>query len=313
MQRLLDLDGDQIMLNTDDNTKWWRRKLIWGLMVSVFLGTISLLVEGVNADIKLAMLITLLGATLTVVIELRLQSEESTTELQARVRLVHQAQQAFDQHINKFTAYAGAPSPCQQLIADISGDWRQIDERSSVFLDWLRQDAEREFRARLHELAAGHGTVDRHSRHYFRTHPLSDFARIRSVNVTLTTYWNTGSGRRYLENQRTGIAENGLDVSRIFVLRKDQLPSARDTICRQVDAGITVSIAIREEIEVDPDAPDLEDLSLVTDRSGVTGVLMPRSPNEAEIFTAEERRVAHAEEVVDFLAPYAHDVADVYT
>lgn len=291
---------------------WWRRRLIWGVVLSIVLGAVSLLVDRVDTNLKMAALITLLGIALTVMIELRFRGEESAEELRREVTSLHEAQQAFDQHIDKFTVYASAPAACQRLLSDIAGDWRQIDEHSSVFLNWLRHDAEQEFRARLRELAAGHGTVDRHSRHYFRTHPLIDFAQIRSVDVKVTNYWNTGSGRRYLESQRTGITEHGLTVSRVFVLHRDRLAGARDTIRRHVEAGVAVSIVIREEVELDPEVPPLEDMSLVTDRSGVTGVLMPRSVNEPEMFTAEERRVAHAEEVMELLAQYARPVAEVY-
>lgn len=301
------------MADTGGGIVWWRRKLIWGVFVSIFLGAVSLFFEGVDSNVKLAVLITLLGIALTVVVELRLQSEESATALRARVEQLHESQAAFDRHLERFAAYADAPTPCQDLLASVADDWRRIDERSSVFLNWLRQDAEREFRARLHELGSGHGTVDRHSRHHFRTHPLIDFARIRSVDATLTNYWNTGSGRRYLESQRTGIEENGLAVSRVFVLPRDRLASAREIIRRHVRAGIEVSIVVREEIEADPEVPEIEDLSLVTDRSGVTGVLKPRSAGEPEIFTAEERRVAHAEEVVEFLTQYARSVPDIYS
>ena len=292
---------------------WWRRKLVWGVLVSVALGGFSLLVEGVAADLKTAAVITLLGIATTLVVELRFQSEESAVGLRADVRRLHEAQQAFEAHIDRFTDYVDAPGTCRAFLADISGDWRRIDERSSVFLDWLRQDAEREFRARLHELAAGRGTVDRHSRHHFRTHPLIDFARIRSVDATFTNYWNTGSGRHYLESQRSGIAAGNLEVTRVFVLRRDSIANAREIVRRHVQAGVAVTIVVREDIEADPDLPEFEDFSLVTDRSGVTGVLMPRSAQEPEIFTTEERQVTHAEEVVEFLAQYANDIDDVYS
>jgi hypothetical protein len=91
------------------------------------------------------------------------------------------------------------------------------------------------------------------------------------------------------------------------------LVAAREIVRRHVQAGVAVSIVVREEMATDPDLPEFEDMSLVTDRSGFTGVLMPRSASEPEIFTAEERQVAHAEEVVEFLAQYAHGVDDVYT
>ena len=288
---------------------WWRRKLVWGVLVSVLLGGFSLAVEGVGADLKTAALIALVGITTTLVVELRFQSEESAAELRSAVRRLS----SFDRHLDRFTEYVAAPESCRAFLAEVTEDWHRIDDRSSVFLDWLRQDAEREFRARLRELAAGHGTVDKRSRHHFRTHPLIDFARIRSVDATLTGYWNTGSGKRYLESQRTGIASHGLVVTRVFVLPRARLVAAREIVRRHVQAGVAVSIVVREEMATDPDLPEFEDMSLVTDRSGFTGVLMPRSASEPEIFTAEERQVAHAEEVVEFLAQYAHGVDDVYT
>jgi hypothetical protein len=292
---------------------WWRRKLVWGVSVSVLLGGFSLLVEGVDADLKTAAVITLLGIATTLVIEVRFQSEESAVELRADVRRLHRTQEVFESHIDRFTDYVGAPESCRAFLADISADWRRIDERSSVFLDWLRQDAEREFRARLHELSAGRGTVDRRSRHHFRTHPLIDFARIRSVDATLTNYWNTGSGRRYLDSQRSGIAAGNLEVTRVFVLSRDRLAAAREIVRRHVQAGVRVTIVVREDLHADPDLPEFEDMSLVTDHSGVTGVLVPGSAQEPELFTTEERQVAHAEEVVEFLAQYANGIDAVYT
>lgn len=292
---------------------WWRKKLVLGVLVSVALGGFSLLIEGVDADLKTAAVITLLGIATTLVVELRLQSEESAVELRTELERLHETQHSFDAHLDRFTDYIGAPGSCRAFLADITEDWRRIDDRSSVFLDWLRQDAEREFRARLHELAAGRGTVDRRSRHHFRTHPLIDFASIRSVDATLTNYWNTGSGRSYLESQRSGIAAGNLEVTRVFVLPKARLATARDIVRRHVQAGVRVTIVVREDLEADPDLPEFEDMSLVTDRSGVTGVLMPRSAHEPEIFTTEERVVAHAEEVVEFLAQYANGIDDIYT
>lgn len=292
---------------------WWRRKLVWGVAVSVLLGGLSLVIEGLGSDVKTAALITVLGIATALVVEVRFQSEESAVELRTDLRRLHETQRAFEEHLDRFTDYVGAPRSCQEFLADIAEDWRRIDDRSSVFLDWLRQDAEREFRARLHELAAGRGTVDRRSRHHFRSHPLLDFARIRSVDATLTNYWNTGSGRTYLDSQRSGIAAGNLEVTRVFVVSRARLTAAREIIRRHVQAGVRVTIVVREDLAADPDLPEFEDMSLVTDRSGVTGVLMPRSAQEPEIFTTEERQVAHAEEVVEFLAQYANDIDDIYT
>lgn len=299
---------------------WWRRKLVWGVVVSVLLGAFSMIVEGVGFDVKLAALLTLLGIAVTVLVEMRFQSEESASvavarddDLRAQISRLRDEQQDFDKHLTRFADYVAAPESCRDFLTEISADWQRIDDQSSVFLGWLRQDAELEFRARLHELAAGHGTVDRRSRHHFRTHPLIDFAQIRSVDATLTNYWNTGSGRHYLNSQRSGITDHGLDVSRVFVLWRAELPSAREIIRRHVQAGVTVSIVVREEIDADPELPAFEDMSLVTDRSGVTGVLMPRAAGEPEIFTAEELQVTRAEEVVEFLARYGRGIDDIYT
>ncbi|MBB4909639.1 hypothetical protein [Actinophytocola algeriensis] len=133
------------------------------------------------------------------------------------------------------------------------------------------------------------------------------------MDATLTNYWNTGGGRRYLESQRSGIAAGNLEVTRVLVLPRGQVANAREIIRRHVQAGVAVSIVVREDMAADPDLPEFEDYSLVTDRSGVTGVLMPRSAREADIFTTEERQVAHAEEVVELLAQYANDIDDIYS
>jgi hypothetical protein len=294
-----------------DNRKarvWWRQKLVWGILFSILLGGLSLIIEGADADLKIAALIALVGLALTLAIELRFQIEESET----RNGRLETAQKAFDRHLDRFVGYVSAPESCREFFAEISGDWHQVEEHKSVFLGWLRQDAENEFRVRLRELAAGHGTVDQKSRHYFRSHPLSDFSRIRSVDAKLTRYWLTARGRHYLNSQRSAITANGLDVSRVFVLGKSEIDGAVEIIRKNVQAGVKVAIVLREEITGDPDVPEIEDMSLVTDHSEVIGVLKPREPGEPELFTTEERQVARAEDLLDFLSPYARSVDDVF-
>jgi len=108
------------------------------------------------------------------------------------------------------------------------------------------------------------------------------------------------------------IAAKSLEVSRVFLLSRTEVTNATEVIRSNVQAGIQVSIVIREDIAADPDLPDIEDMSLVIDQSGVTGVLMPGAPGEPDIFTAEERQVARAEDILDFLLPYARTVDDIY-
>jgi hypothetical protein len=301
------------------HTPWWKRKLIWGVSISILLGVLSLVVNRGEENLRFAALLALTGSALATGLELRFRFEEITAaqssqavEQSAHAAQLAKAQAAFDLKLQNFTTYVQAPPSCQKFLADIAEDWHHIEEKSSVFLGWLRQDAEREFRTRLHELAGGHGVVDQRSRHYFRSHPLQDFAQIRSINAKTTGYWNSARGRRYVESQRTAIASNGLAVSRIFVLNSAEIASTTDIVRIQVQAGIIVSIVVREEIESDPDVPKIEDLSLVTDRTGVTGVLRPGSPDEPETFTTEEHQVAAAEYVLDALTPYTHHVDEIY-
>jgi hypothetical protein len=141
---------------------------------------------------------------------------------------------------------------------------------------------------------------------------LQDFAQIQSLNATITGYWNSAPGRRYVESQRTAIAGDGLVVSRVFVLSQAEVDSAADTMREQVQAGVNVSIVVREEIEPDPHVPKIEDLSLVTDRSGVIGVLRPGSPGDPDTFTTEEHQVAAAEYALEALTPYMRRVDEIY-
>lgn len=139
-----------------------------------------------------------------------------------------------------------------------------------------------------------------------------DFAQIRSVDAKLTSFWTSARGRHYLNSQKTAIAAKNLDVRRVFLLSRAEVKDATEVIRSNVQAGVQVSIVIREDIAGDPDLPDIEDMSLVTDRSGFTGVLMPGAPGGPDIFTAEERQVAHAEDILDFLVPYSRAVDDIY-
>src|SRR5262245_42402513 len=132
-----------------DGQPWWRSKVSWGILISILLGALSMAIEGAEADLKLAALLTLAGVALNLAIEMRFQTDENAAKLD-RV----------DTHLSRFVDYVSAPESCREFFAEIAEDWSQVETRSSVFLGWLRQDAEREFRVRLHELAAGHGTVD---------------------------------------------------------------------------------------------------------------------------------------------------------
>jgi hypothetical protein len=96
------------------------------------------------------------------------------------------------------------------------------------------------------------------------------------------------------------------------VINKADVKAATDIIRSNVQAGVKVSIVLREDIANDPDVPKIEDMSLVTDHSGFTGVLRPEGPAGPDLFTAEERQVAYAEDLLRSMEPYARGVDDVF-
>jgi hypothetical protein len=271
-----------------------------------------MVVERGGDALRLAAVVALVGIGLVISIELRLRIEDIAACRAANAARhatgtaeIAEAQAQFHEQLRYLGTYSDAPTSCREFMSRIVEDWRRVEHRRSVILSWSREDAEDEFRARLGELALGRAPVGIQSRHNFRSHPLQDFAQIRWLNVATTQYWNTARGRRYLDNQRTGIDNGHLKVSRIFVVGKDELESASDTIRRSVDAGVRVSIVLREEIASNPEIPNLRDLSLVT-HSGVGGVITPGAPGEAEVFTTNEHEVRMAEGVLRALEPYLH-------
>lgn len=298
---------------------WRTRQLIWGVLISLGLAVLSMVVERGGDALRLAAMVALVGIGLVISIELRLRIEDIAASQAANAARqdtgtaeIAEAQAQFHEQLRYLGTYSDAPTSCRDFMSKIVEDWRRMEHRGSVILSWSREDAEDEFRARLSELALGRAPVDIQSRHNFRSHPLQDFAQIRSLNVAATDYWNTPRGRRYLENQRTGIGNGHLRVSRIFVVGKDELESAADIVRRSVDAGVQVSVVLREEIASDPGIPNLRDLSLVTDHSGVGGVITLGSPGEPEVFTTNEHEVRMTEGILRALEPYLRGVEETF-
>ncbi len=242
---------------------WRKRQLAWGVLISLGLAALSMVVERGGDALRLAAVVALVGIGLVICIELRLRIEDIGASQAANAARrdtgtaeIAAAQAQFNEQLRYLGTYSDAPTSCREFMSRIVEDWRRVEHRGSVILSWSREDAEHEFRARLGELALGRTPVDIQSRHNFRSHPLQDFAQIRSLNVAMTQY----------------------------------------------------SIVLREEIASDPEIPNLRDLSLVTDHSGVGGVITPGGPGEAEVFTTNEHEVRMAEDVLHALEPYLHSV-----
>lgn len=300
-----------------DRPSWWKRQLTWGVLISISLGVLSIVVDRGGDALRFAVVVTLVGIAVTIGMEMLFRLEDiasahaaSAARLDAGGTELAKRQAQLHRQLQEFGAYAEAPQQCREFFTRIVDDWRRIEQRGSVILDWSREDAARDFRARLSELALGRTPMD--SKHNFRSHPLQDFAEIRSLNAATTDYWRSARGRRYLEHQRTGISNGNLVVSRIFVLGRDEIEAISEIVRANVDAGIRVSIVLREEIAADPEIPSLRDLSLVTDHSGVAGVFTPGVPGEPEIFTTNQRDVRGAEDVLHALEPYIRRVDEIY-
>lgn len=296
---------------------WWKRQLIWGVLISIALGVLSILVDRGGDALRFAVVVMLVGVAVTVGIEMLFRLDNlasaravSAARQEAAATELAKRQAELQRQLREFGAYAEAPQNCRDFFLRIVDDWKLIEQRRSVILEWARDDAVRDFHARISELALGRTPVD--SRHNFRSHPLQDFAEIRSVNTKTTDYWRSARGRRYLEHQRTGITGGDLVVSRIFVLGKDEIEPVEEVVRANVAAGIKVSVVLREEIAADPEVPPLRDLSLVTDHSGVAGVFTPGVPGEPEIFTTNQRDVRGAEDVLAALEPYLRGIDEIY-
>ena len=78
------------------HTPWWKRKLIWGVSISILLGVLSLVVNRGEENLRFAALLALTGSALATGLELRFRFEEITAmqSSQAVEQSAHAAQLA---------------------------------------------------------------------------------------------------------------------------------------------------------------------------------------------------------------------------
>jgi hypothetical protein len=291
-------------------TAWWQRRLTWGALIALGLGGVSAVTDLGGAGLRLGAVLTISGIVLTLAIDFYVRLEEIAEEQSTRAAALEQAQATFTQALDSLVPFTGISPGCRAFLTAVAEDWRRVEETGSVFLTWIMDDQQHEFRARLHNIAKGQATVDRHGRHYFRSTNLKDFARIRSLSATNPGYWSTQHGLHYLSNQRVAIAQ-GLQVSRYLVLGRDELESAIDVVRAQLDAGVDLSIIVRDDVSLEEDRHNLrDDRSLVTDNAGVVGVLRPA--DRTEIFTTDEAEVRETDRILRELRVYAQRPHEIF-
>ena len=289
---------------------WWRRRLAWGAALAIALGALSLATDVGGTPLRLGATMAISGIVLALAVDFYFRLEEVAEHQAAMVAELLEAQAKSTETLESFVSYAEASPSCRAFLNEVAKDWKRVDDRNSVFLRWIMDDIQQEFRAQIHTIANGQATVDRRSRHYLRSISLHEFAEIWSLSASNPEYWRTQHGRRYLENQRSAIA-NGTHISRFLVLPQSEIDDHLDVVRDQIDAGVDLAIIVRDEVTYKEDQESLlNDRVIVTDRAGVTGTF--RAADNFDVFTTDEVQVRDTEDVLRELKVYARQPAEVY-
>ncbi|NDU72249.1 hypothetical protein GWI34_06370 [Actinomadura sp. DSM 109109] len=287
---------------------WQRGRLVFGGLLSVVLGTLTVVAGLGGTTGRLALLVTLVGVTLTLVIDAFFRREESIHHDQN-----HLAEIASALAITK--SLADAPAECQAFVREIAEQWTRIDERNSAILLKLREARQRVFTEDMRDLANGQSPLGR--RHEFRPGILPELAEMTALSATGNDYWWTGRDTTYLAAERSAIAEGGLTLHRILVLSNAELDGPMLGILReQLDAGIVLDVVIREEVSPLDQKCLTGDRALVTDKGGIVGVVIPGNDADDAVvdaghFTINEERIQNARGILQTLAPYRTPAAEL--
>ena len=286
----------------------WKRRITWGILISLALGVLSIVIGIGGASLRLGAIITITGAVLTLIVDAQFRLGEVVQEQQRREDIIVQA------HREAATALgvlSGISDRCRGFLLDTAADWKRVEAAESTLLDRILEDQQLDFRSRLHALANGEISMDRRTFMQFRSVSIRDLKSMRGTSAVNPDYWRTPQGWQYLANQKDAIAA-GLDVRRILVLPRDTLMDWLDVVRGQIDAGVSLTLIIQDEVEKEYQRFLDMDRFIVVDRGGVQGVLF-HSPKSADhMFTNDKAKVRETERILDDLRAYEHHPADIY-
>lgn len=287
---------------------WQRGRLVFGGLLSVTLGTVTIFAGMGGATGRLALVVTLASVNLTLVIDAFFRREEGIHHDQNRL-----AEIAARLDINK--SLADAPPDCHRFIREVAEQWTRIDERNSAILLKLREARQRAFAEEMRDLANGQSLLGR--RQEFRPGILAELTEMTALSATGNDYWWTGRDTSYLATERAAIAGNGLRLNRILVLSRAEVDEPMMAVVRdQLDAGIALDVVISEEVPPLHQACLEGDRALVTDKGAIVGVVIPGNDAEDAVadaghFTINEDRIQNTRDILDALAPYRVPAAEV--
>lgn len=289
----------------------WKRRLAWGMAMALALGVGSVVVDEGGSLLRLGAVIAITGITLTLAAESHLRIEEIAEDQQMRESILLQTQREVAAALAALGAFTDVSEQCRTFMVAVSAEWKLIESKNSLLLGRILEDHQLEFRSRMHALSNGEVSMDRRTFMQFRSLGLRDLASMHGTSAVNPGYWRTHPGIQYLANQKEAISA-GLKVRRILVLPQDEIADWLDVVRNQQDAGVRLTLVIREEVETD----DLRFLNIdrfvIKDRGGVQGALFHSPEAEAQLLTNDEAKIRETERILENLRAYEHQPAVIY-
>jgi hypothetical protein len=286
----------------------WKRRITWGLLISLGLGLSSVVIGIGGASLRLGAVITITGAILTLAVDAHFRVAEVVEEQQRREDTLIEAHREAAAALGVLSDISDR---CRKFLLDTAADWKRVESAESPLLNRILEDQQLDFRSRIHALANGEISMDRRTFMQFRSVSLHDLTSMRGTSAVNPGYWLTPQGVQYLAGQKEAIAA-GLEVQRILVLPRDSIKDWFDVVRDQIDAGVSLTLIIQDEVEKDYRRFLEMDRFIVVDRGGVQGALFHSPKAAAHVFTNDQAKVRETERILDDLRAYERSPADIY-
>jgi hypothetical protein len=290
---------------------WATKRLTWGLITAVAVGVLSVLVDQGGTQVRLGALITLAGVLLAVAVECYFSITETKNDQSRHADAVRRYHLDMEAAVSDLAVLARAPQELRDFIREVARAWEAIEGVHSLLLHRILEDQRLEFQSKLSALSNGQVTMDRQSWLQFRSSSLDDLVTMRGISATNPAYWRTPQGIRYLANQRRAI-DAGLTIHRVIVLPHHQIPDWFDIVEQQRQAGVHVTIVLREQVEPDDSHLLAVDRFLITDKAGVRGALFYGSGTEGLTFTNDEAQIRETDRILDNFRAYERSPESLY-
>ncbi len=286
----------------------WKRRITWGILISLVLGVLSIVIGIGDTSLRLGAIITITGAVLTLVVDAQFRVGEVVQEQQRRENVLVQAHHEAAVTLGMLFDISDR---CRKFLVDTAADWKRVEAVESPLLNRILEDQQLDFRSHIHALANGEISMDRRTFMQFRSVSLGDLTSMRGASAVNPGYWRTPQGAQYLAGQKEAIAA-GLEVRRILVLPQDTIMDWLDVVRSQIDAGVSLTLVIHNEVEKDYQGFLDMDRFIVVDRGGVQGALFHSPKAAAHMFTNDRAKLRETERILDDLRAYEHNPADIY-